>query len=1126
LLLPGNNGTALKSVPLPLIIQNKTDQTMNKAYYIVLSFFLLLCIQPKLYGQLQTAHWFFGKNAGLDFTSGTPVVDNSGQINSGEGVASFSDGFGNLLFYTDGTNVYTRNHAIMPNGTGLYGHPSSTQSCIIIPAPDNADLYYIFTTDALENFLLLPLGSRSKGLNYSIVDMSLGVDGEVTVKNVPLPLGGFQRCNEQLTAVAKADCSGYWVITNYFGKFYSFSVTSEGVDTDPVVSVGGPNSILPGVGYLRASHDGKKIAYTSFSENGGLRVYDLNNEDGTLSNENILYLPARQYYGVEFSPDNSVLYASTGNNLLQYDLAAIPVNSEVILATNNGNMSGALQLGPDNKIYYADVEQYVTNEYLSVINDPDNFGSPGYVQDAISLGKERGFGLPNFIPYLYHVKLFINEVDDVTEFCEGAALGFSYCHVNRATTISTVLWNFGDGNTSTDEAPEHTYAAAGTFTVSLSVTIGGKAYTSATEITIIAAPEAENAEQKVCILPGGAHTFDLAQSYPQINPDNENVTITFHATEQKAKDKEDALPSGYTTAVSKTLWIRIENEHGCYTVRQMQLLVNETPVLNTLTAVTLCSGNTAVLQVTSQATNTINWYATQNGTTPLFTGNNYETPVLTANTNYWVEAVSPAGCLSGRTKVTVTVNSVSVSSQNAVTCNDNTVTLTASSPGNTINWYNSATATQPVATGTQFTTPILTSNTSYWVQAVAPGGCLSARTQVSVTVNALPVVTVADANVTACEGSAVVFSASSTGNIINWYSSETAAQPVATGTSFTTPQLTQSASWWVEARSPQGCFSGRTEVSVIVDPTPVITVEDTNTTICTGETAVLTASSPGNTINWYGDAGAALPLATGTVFTTPALSATTSYWVEAVSPQGCISERLETEVIVIKGAAPLFDLQQVYCLGSQPMRLSTISDNGIRGTWSPAVINTSNTGILTYIFTPDIGQCTVEQVVLQVEVTENITPEFNLETVYLFKGASQELPTVSNNGVSGTWYDPYIDMTVSGKKSYTFIPDPDQCAKIFTTEIRVIDYPRYFSPNGDGLHDLWNIWGFTREYKAQINIFDRYGKLIKQFDPLREGWDGTYNGNTLPATDYWFTVTFMVDGINNREFRAHFSLLR
>ncbi|MEL1243036.1 T9SS type B sorting domain-containing protein [Flavobacterium sp. DGU11] len=1086
---------------------------------------LLLCAHSAVYGQLETSHWYFGKNAGLDFTSGVLVIDNSSQMDANEGTASFSDEFGNLLFYTDGSTVYTRNHAIMPNGTGLHGHRSSTQSSIIVPAPNTAGLYYIFTTDAIERFLELPLGSQSKGLNYSIVDMSLGVDGEVTVKNIPLPLSGLQRCNEQLTAVARADCSGYWVITSYFGKFYSFSVTSGGVDANPVVSAGGPNSILPGAGYLRASHDGKKIAYTSFTENGGLRVYDFNNNDGTVSNENILYALPRQYYGVEFSPDNTVLYASTANNLLQYDLTSMPVNSEVTLATNNGNMQGALQLGPDNKIYYADKKQYAIDEYLSVINDPDNFGSPGYVHDAVSLGRRRGFGLPNFIPYMYHVKLFINDIDTITEACEGSSLAFSYCHVNRATTTSTVLWDFGDGNTSTDEAPEHTYAAAGTYTVTLSVTIGGKAYISATEITIIAAPEAENAEQDICVPQGATHTFNLTESYSQINPNNEDVTITFHATEQKAKDKEDALPSGYTTPVSKSLWIRIENEHGCYTIRQMQLVVNETPVLNTQAVVTLCSGNTVVLQVTAQPSDTINWYATQNGTTPIFTGNNYETPVLTANASYWVEAVSPAGCLSGRTKVTVTVNSLSVSTQNAVTCSGTTAILIASSPGNTINWYNSAAAVLPVATGTQFTTPILTSNTSYWVEAVAPSGCLSARTQVSVTVNALPIVTVADVNVTACEGSVVMFSASSTGNIINWYSSETAAQPVATGTAFTTPQLIQSASWWVEARSPQGCFSGRAEVSVIVEPTPDVTVEDTNITICTGETTVLTASSPGNTINWYSDATAALPVATGIVFTTPALSATTSYWVEAVSPQGCISGLLEIEVIVIQGAASLFDLQQVYCLGSQPIRLPAISDNGIHGTWSPAVINTSNAGILTYIFTPDIGQCTVEQVVLQVEVTENITPEFNLEAVYFFKGASQELPTVSNNGVSGTWYDPYIDMAVSGKRSYTFIPDPDQCAKIFTTEIRVIDYPRYFSPNGDGLHDLWNIWGFTREYKAQINIFDRYGKLIKQFDPLREGWDGTYNGNTLPATDYWFTVTFMVDG-NNREFRAHFSLLR
>lgn len=1041
---------------------------MHKAFYTVVSFVLLLCASDAVYGQQQTAHWFFGKNAGLDFIAGAPIVNNSGQTDANEGTASFSDEFGNLLFYTDGTNVFTRNHTIMPNGTGLNGHLSSTQSCIIIPAPGSANLYYIFTTDALERFLEIPLGSQSKGLNYSVVDMSIGVDGEITVKNIPLPVDGFQRCNEQLTAVAKADCSGYWVITSYLGKFYSFSVTSDGVNPDPVVSVGGPNSILPGAGYLRASHDGKKIAYTSITESGGLRVYDFNNENGVLSNENILFMLPRQYYGVEFSPNNTILYASTANNLLQYDLSATPANSEVILATNNANMMGALQLGPNNKIYYADVEQYTINEHLSVINDPDNFGNPGYVPDAISLGTKRVFGLPNFIPYLYHVKLFINNNDALTQACEGAPLAFSYCHVNRGNVSSTILWNFGDGSTTTDEAPEHIYMAAGTYTVTLNVTIGGRTYASAKQINVIATPVAQNAEQNICIPQGAAHTFNLSQSYPQINPGNENVTITFHPTEQKAKDNEDALPLDFSTTVSKTLWIRIENTLGCYTVRRMQLTVNSIPSFSTQYNVAICSGNTAVLQVIAQSSDIINWYDAQNSTTPLFTGNNYETPALTANASYWVETVSTAGCLSGRVKITVTVNSPSVSIQSAVTCSGNTATLLASSPSNTINWYDSAVAAVPVATGGQFTTPILTSDTSYWVEASTNTGCRSERMQVNITVNAVPALVVASADAI-CPGRTVLTATTTTGDTINWYASESAASPVATGIAFTTPELNSTTSYWVEAVSSLGCRSARVKVSVNVYPLPIVTISHANVGICEGTAVALDATSPGNIINWYDSAVATTQLYTGKTFTTPVLSGDIIYWAEAVSPQGCISSRVEVNVTVTSWKTPVFDILQKYCKDAQPELLPPVSVNGIRGNWSSPTISTDTPGMQSYIFTPDPGQCTSGPVVINIEVFESIIPEFNIETHYFFDKTPIFFPNLSNNGVQGIWSETASSGgSLFESKTYTFTPDPGQCAGDFSTTIKLIDYPRFFSPNGDGHHDLWNIWGFARENKASI----------------------------------------------------------
>ena len=90
----------------------------------------------------------------------------------------------------------------------------------------------------------------------------------------------------------------------------------------------------------------------------------------------------------------------------------------------------------------------------------------------------------------------------------------------------------------------------------------------------------------------------------------------------------------------------------------------------------------------------------------------------------------------------------------------------------------------------------------------------------------------------------------------------------------------------------------------------------------------------------------------------------------------------------------------------------------------------------------------------------------------------------------------------------------------------IITYPKFFTPNGDGYNDTWNIKSLTSTNpNAPIFIFDRYGKLIKEITPSSSGWDGTYNGQPLPSTDYWFTVEFNEKG-STRIFKAHFSLKR
>jgi gliding motility-associated-like protein len=90
--------------------------------------------------------------------------------------------------------------------------------------------------------------------------------------------------------------------------------------------------------------------------------------------------------------------------------------------------------------------------------------------------------------------------------------------------------------------------------------------------------------------------------------------------------------------------------------------------------------------------------------------------------------------------------------------------------------------------------------------------------------------------------------------------------------------------------------------------------------------------------------------------------------------------------------------------------------------------------------------------------------------------------------------------------------------------VSVIGFPKFFTPNGDTFNPTWQVKGISSNFQpnSQILIFDRFGKLLAEIDPLGQGWDGTFDGYAVPASDYWFVVTLQ-DG---RVFRSHFALVR
>jgi gliding motility-associated-like protein len=166
-------------------------------------------------------------------------------------------------------------------------------------------------------------------------------------------------------------------------------------------------------------------------------------------------------------------------------------------------------------------------------------------------------------------------------------------------------------------------------------------------------------------------------------------------------------------------------------------------------------------------------------------------------------------------------------------------------------------------------------------------------------------------------------------------------------------------------------------------------------------------------------------------------------------------------------------------------------------------------------------------------VTANVgstTPATGLtvtQTGYFSGNATLVVDVIGGSGTlmysldEGTLQASNIFTNVSAGPHTITVIDTQGCT-YFTYDVFVIGYPQYFTPNGDGYNDTWFIAGL--QDTDVIFIFDRYGKLIKQ---LRgdEGWDGTYNQELLPSTDYWFTIDYLENGVV-KQFKAHFAMKR
>lgn len=437
--------------------------------------FTLLTLSTFLSAQKEENIWYFINRAGANFNMTPPSALTNGQIRatvnaagnvSGEGVATISNSAGDLLFYTDGSTIWHRNHGVMDGGTDLGGNATTTQSGVIVPWPQNANMYYVFSVDCEggQGFGPASCSIGYTGLQYAVVDLSQnGGLGRVTSKANRLE----NSTTEKLTGIFHTNKRDIWVISHQYGNstFNVYSITPSGINTTATqYNIGSvhPASAIGTIGYMKISPDGNRLAVAVWGAHF-IEVFDFNRTTGAISNPRrintqsggVSYRP----YGLEFSPTGRYLYNSQADarpsltRIIRYDLtAADPQGSALLITQRVRSLFGALQLASDQKIYFA----YFNSPSLSSISNAD-LATPTYTANAINLGGPRAlFGLPNFIRgFTTRAKL--------TNICEGDNTRFE---IVSNLTPARAVWNFGDRSpTVTSLTPTHRYAAAGNYSL-------------------------------------------------------------------------------------------------------------------------------------------------------------------------------------------------------------------------------------------------------------------------------------------------------------------------------------------------------------------------------------------------------------------------------------------------------------------------------------------------------------------------------------------------------------------------------------------------------------------------------------------------------------------------------------
>jgi len=492
---------------------------------------------------------------------------------------------------------------------------------------------------------------------------------------------------------------------------------------------------------------------------------------------------------------------------------------------------------------------------------------------------------------------------------------------------------------------------------------------------------------------------------------------------------------------------------------------------------------------------------------------------------------------------------------NAQACPGSNVTLSIQNPQSCANyqWYSSATGGTPFATGTSVNIAY-TIDTTLYVSVVGPGNCIfDSRTPVTITHVNVPSPLANDVSICLNNTATLQVQNPQTGITYTWYDAATNGNLLATGTSYTTPSLSAPTNYYVQATTAAGCRSPRATVTVNIYPSAPAPGVVSPVSICPGTTATLQVQpvTPGYTYAWYSAATGGTALGNGPTYTTPALSANQTYYVEAFSNNGCVSTTLSAVQVNIDPppAAPAVISPVNICPGTpatlqvqNPQAAFTYqwystTGGAVLATGTTYTTNPLSAATTYYATASNATGCESGTASGQVALWSQLpaplvsVADSNLSSItytwqsvpgaagYLVSvdGVNYSTPSSSSTGtthvVTGLSPSQSVTLYVIAIQSPTCRNSQPGSARGTTwPNMTDIFVPSGFTPNNDGRNDVLRVIGTTIK-KMEFGIYNRWGERIFYTTDIRRGWDGTVKGISQPSGTFaYYLKAELIDG--------------